>query len=395
MKMKQLLVAILSLTVVVASAQKKTTTTTTSSSGLITNGNFDNDFNVKELKGPGLVTLAAPWFSPTTTVADLYLKGAKNVKLGIPSNEHGTQDASSGSSYAGFRAYSKDPKKSRSYIEIKLNQKLEKGKTYCIRFDLSLSELSKFAVNNVGAYVSVSKMQSAKAEDAIIKVEPHVTIMDNVPVNIMDSWEHICGTFTANGNEEYLVIGGFGNDDKMKVEKMKKPTSVQGTVANEAYYYIDNVDVVAIEAKSQCNCSKISKPQANFIYSSSEARQPNATPKDIINSTSVYFGHLDAEVPGQFDESITEIVGLLKANPMVKIELTGHCDSEEMDEAKLEPEYEGLALKRAESVKAVLVAQGINGARITTVSVDAANPKNTMGTPSAHAQNRRVVFVVK
>ena len=392
MIMKRLLLAVLTFAVVGATAQKKTDKVAAEPKGIVPNGNFD-DFEFKSLKTTNQVDLATPWITPNVTLADLFSKGVKSPKIQVPTNEHGIQEPASGSSYAGFRAYSKDPKKTRTYLEVKLNQKLVKGQQYCIRYSLSLAELSKFAVNNVGVYVTDKKLQYSK--DNAIMVEPQVTITDNVAINIMDSWEHICGTFTAAGGEEYIVIGGFGAEDKMKVEKMKKPSSVSGTVANEAYYFLDNVEIVSIDAKSQCNCSKKSKPQAQFIYSSSVARETGAKPADIVNSTVVYFAGLTEMIPGQFDSNIEEVAALMKANPTMNIELIGHSDADETAEAKIDVEVANVAEKRANSVKEALVGFGISATRISVTSADDTQPASTFNSPSGHAQNRRVVFKVK
>lgn len=392
MIMKRLLLAVLTLAVVGATAQKKTDKAAAEPKGIVPNGNFD-DFEFKSLKTPNQVDLALPWISPNVTMGDLFSKGVKSPKIQVPTNEHGVQEPASGSSYAGFRAYSKDPKKPRTYLEVKLSQKLVKGQQYCIRYSLSLADLSKFAVNNVGVYVTEKKLQYSK--DNAIMVEPQVTIADNVPINIMDSWEHICGTFTAAGGEEYIVIGGFGAEDKMKVEKMKKPAGVAGTVMNDSYYFIDNVEIVAIEAKSQCNCSKKSKPQAQFIYSSSVARETGAKPADIVNTTVVYFAALTEMVPGQFDSNIEEVASLMKSNPTMNIELIGHSDADEIAEAKVDEEVANMAEKRANAVKEALVGYGINAVRITVTAVDDTQPASTFNSPSGHAQNRRVVFKVK
>jgi len=392
MIMKRLLLAVLTFAVVGATAQKKTEKAAAAPQGIVPNGNFD-DFEFKSLKTTNQVDLALPWITPNVTMADLFSKGVKSPKIQVPTNEHGIQEPASGSSYAGFRAYSKDPKKTRTYLEVKLSQKLVKGQQYCIRYSLSLAELSKFAVNNVGVYVTEKKLQYSK--DNAIMVEPQVTIADNVPINIMDSWEHICGTFTAVGGEEYIVIGGFGAEDKMKVEKMKKPSGVSGTVANEAYYFLDNVEIVSIDAKSQCNCSKKSKPQAQFIYSSSVARETGAKPQDIINSTVVYFAGLSEIVPGQFDSNIEEVAALMKANPSMNVELIGHSDADETAEAKVDEEVSNMAEKRANSVKEALVGFGISATRISVTSAEDTQPASTFNSPSGHAQNRRVVFKVK
>ena len=402
MIMKRLLLAVLTLAVVGATAQKKTDKAAAAPQEIVPNGKFD-DFESKALKTPGQVDLAKPWMTPNVTLADLFSKDVKNVKLKAPANEHGYQDPVSGSSYAGFRAYSKDPKKTRTYLEVKLNQKLVKGQQYCIRFSLSLADLSKFAVNNVGVYVSEKKVQYSK--DNALMVQPHVTIAENIAVNYTDGWETICDTYTALGGEEYIIIGGFGAEDKMKIEKMKKSPEVDKkmkaagitatTVTNDAYYFVDNVEIVAVEAKSQCDCAKKSKPQAQFIYSSSVARATGAKPADIINSTIVYFAGLSEEIPGQFDANIEEVAALLKANPTLNLELIGHSDMDEIAEAKVDEEVANMAEKRVNAVKEALVGYGISGSRITVTFVDDAQPANTFNSPSGHAQNRRVVFKTK
>ena len=403
MNMKRLLLAVLVIASVGATAQKKTDKAAEAPKGIISNGSFDDVDVDKTLKAAGQIKLATPWDTPNSAIADLFSKDVKNVKFKTPANEHGMQDALSGSNYAGFRAYSKDTKKSRSYLQIKLNQKLVKGQQYCIRFSLSLADLSRFAVNNVGVYVAEKKMD--KSDSDALTFVPQITIAENVPVNITDGWENICGTYTAAGGEEYIVIGGFGAEDKMKIEKMKKSTDTDKKMkaagitltkaTNDAYYYIDNVDIVPVEAKSQCDCAKKSKPQAQFIYSSSVARATGAKPADIVNSTVVYFAALSEFIPGQFDSNVEEIAAIMKANPTLSLELIGHSDMDEIAEAKLDEEVVNMAQKRADSVKGALVGYGINASRISVSAVDDSQPANTFNSPSGHAQNRRVVFKVK
>lgn len=401
--MKRLLLAVLILATVGATAQKKTDKAAAAPQGIVSNGTFDDIDVAKSLKAAGQIELELPWSKANSVAADLFSKDVKNIKFKAPANEHGYQDPLSGSNYAGFRAYSKDVKKTRTYLQLKLNKKLEKGQQYCIRYSLSLSDLSKFAVSNVGVYLSSKKLSDSSSDPILF--EPQVTISENVAVNFTDGWESICGTYTAVGGEEYIIIGGFGKEDKMKIEKMKKSTEVDKkmkaagitatTVTNDAYYYIDNVDIVPVEAKSQCDCAKKSKPQAQFIYSSSVARATGAKPADIINSTVVYFAGLSEFIPGQFDGNIEEIAALMKANPALNIELIGHSDMDEIAEAKIDEEVANMAEKRAKSVQEALVGYGINAVRISVTSVDDSQPASTFNSPSGHAQNRRVVFKVK
>ncbi|MEC7653432.1 MAG: hypothetical protein VX548_00655, partial [Bacteroidota bacterium] len=97
---------------------------------LIPNGGFE-DTNIKKLKSYGqLEEFGMDWFAATLVPGDLFGEGAKGEKVGIPTNNYGKQDAANGLCYAGFRAYSKDPKLSRSYLEVKLPRPLDRDVMY-------------------------------------------------------------------------------------------------------------------------------------------------------------------------------------------------------------------------------------------------------------------------
>lgn len=358
---------------------------------VVSNGSFE-DCEIKTLKAFGqLNELALPWFSPNKTSADLFAQGVKGTKVLAGDNDYGNQDPAEGTCYAGIRAYSKDPKKTRTYLETKLTQKLEKNQLYCVRFSISLADASKFAVNNVGIFFSDRKIQNAN--DFALTFTPQILEKTNKALNTMDGWEIVCGTYIASGQEEYIVIGGFGEDGKMKVEKMKKPAGETATL-NEAYYFIDNIEIIPVEAASQCICGKADKQEADLIYSRSTAKSIDMTPQQAIQASGFYFASLSDEIPSMFEADVTEIARLMQANPSIKIELVGHSETEEMMEGKISTRYKDLALKRAEKVKAALVAAGVSADRITVSAKDDTSPANTKTTPMAKAQNRRVeVFV--
>ena len=55
-----------------------------------------------------------------------------------------------------------------------------------------------------------------------------------------------------------------------------------------AYYYIDNVKVVPVDAKSQCNCSRSSNTAPDLVYGG--AKLPNElTGRDLVSRTAVYY----------------------------------------------------------------------------------------------------------
>jgi outer membrane protein OmpA-like peptidoglycan-associated protein len=263
---------------------------------------------------------------------------------------------------------------------------------YCVRYNLSLAEISKYGVNNVGVFISDRKLTNP--DDNAISLEPQILEKSNKSIVNVDGWESICKTFIGSGKEEYIIIGGFGPEDKMKLEKVKKAPGgmIQG---NEAYYYIDNVEIFEVEAGSQCACSKADSYTPDMIYSRASAKAPNLKPAQVIEASNVYFAALSAEVPVQFNKELDEIAAILMSSPQMNLEIIGHSDTDEVNEAKLRPVLKGMALKRAEAVKKYLTDKGIGEQRITVVTKDNTVPASTKPTDVSQAQNRRIEFKVK
>jgi outer membrane protein OmpA-like peptidoglycan-associated protein len=365
-----------------------------STDNIVPNGSFE-DAEVKGLKATGqLTTFCKDWTTPNKTSADLFHKDSKGTKTGVPQNDYGYRDpVNDGNAYAGFRAYTKDPKKVRTYIQVKLNKKLEKDKRYCVRFNLSLAGCSKFGVNNVGAFFSDRKIQNQ--EDKALAFAPQVLEKTNKSITTNDGWETICATIIGSGKEEYLIIGGFGLEDDLKPVKVKKPAGSTALQGNEAYYYIDEIEVTEVEAASQCFCGKAEDRDPDLIYSRASAKSPDMKPEQVISNTAVYYAFLSSETSEMFAADLTAVLGILNSNPNLKIEITGHCDADEMDEAKMNPRYSDIGLKRAETIKKYFTDNGIAAGRITVVNKNNESPASTMPTPVSKAQNRRIELAVK
>lgn len=84
---------------------------------------------------------------------------------------------------------------------------------------------------------------------------------------------------------------------------------------------------------------------------------------------------------------LDNVVGVMKNNPDLKVEIQGHTDGSGNHDYNV-----GLSQRRAESVKAYLEANGVDSARTTAVGYGPDRPLDTNSTKEGRARNRRVEF---
>ena len=82
-------------------------------------------------------------------------------------------------------------------------------------------------------------------------------------------------------------------------------------------------------------------------------------------------------------------IGILQANPMLRITITGHCDERGSDEYNL-----ALGNRRALAAKEYLVNHGIAADRIMTASLGEEQPIDPGHNEDAWARNRRDEFTI-
>jgi len=82
------------------------------------------------------------------------------------------------------------------------------------------------------------------------------------------------------------------------------------------------------------------------------------------------------------------LVGLLKANPGLKVQVAGNCDERGTTEYNL-----ALGDRRAKVARDYCVDKGIDAQRVSTVSYGEEKPVDPAGTEEAWAKNRRDDFL--
>ncbi len=81
---------------------------------------------------------------------------------------------------------------------------------------------------------------------------------------------------------------------------------------------------------------------------------------------------------------------LLRDNPTVQVTIEGHADERGTTEYNL-----ALGERRAQAARDYLIAAGIDGSRLQTVSMGEERPFSTGSSEEAWAQNRRAHFAVR
>ena len=103
----------------------------------------------------------------------------------------------------------------------------------------------------------------------------------------------------------------------------------------------------------------------------------------------IFFGFDRTDLDGDSQSTLRKLKDWMEDNPRVTITVEGHCDERGTREYNL-----ALGERRADAARDYLVALGISGGRITTISYGKERPAVLGSSEDSWQQNRRDVFVV-
>ena len=183
---------------------------------------------------------AIPWYSPTTSTPDLFNEcNPIENWVGVPQNYLGYQYPSSGDGYAGFAVY--NTQNVREYVQVKLLDKLLHKTKYYLSFYVSLSDSSRYATDDIGAYFSKEKITGIIYYDNdTLAYTPQISNPEGNTLTDKINWVEIKGSYTASGGESYLTIGNFKADiytDTLFMFDGGKSSNSD----YKCYYYIDDI----------------------------------------------------------------------------------------------------------------------------------------------------------
>ena len=199
---------------------------------------------------------AVPWFNPTDDTPD-YHNSCNTTFFSVPSNWRGFQYARTGSAYPGMgmlvNFLGAD---TREYIEVKLIEPLKKGYRYSVEYYVSLSNISMYSTDAMGAYIGDSLVKYTSAYIQLLDCIPQINNPKGSVLKDTLNWVRIGGIFKSEGGEQFITIGNFTADTLNKIDTLNYGTD------QEAYYFIDDVSVVCLNCDSTAPGNNLFIPDA-------------------------------------------------------------------------------------------------------------------------------------
>lgn len=354
---------------------------------IVINGSFE-ELSDKP-RNPGEVFLAKPWTGGTQAMPDIYSPSAKDDAIDAPDNAYGSQKPKDGKNYAGILMYSNREAEPRSYLTQKMKYPMLAGEYYCVKFHISFADLSKYAINNIGCYISHDSVGSET--DLMLSYKPQVIHSTNRIFEKQWDWEDICRIYIAEGGEQFITIGNFESQEGTQTQSVKRPREFTQTQLRDGYYFIDHITVTPNATPANCKCEPGSFAFANLekeaqtfetaeedvpdkvIVGTTEKLPDGKAPastahKDVVIGFGLGKSNLDAGANAKLNEALKK----LKGNENLKVKLVGHVDDSETV-------IKDLGKDRINQVHKYLLSKGIDNKRIETQDVFDKEPIDSSG----------------
>lgn len=186
------------------------------------------------------------WQTPTQATSD-YFNVCNTTFNGIPYNySSGYQPTYDGYGYCGFLAYSLwDDKMWSEYIQTKLKITLKPNTNYLFSMRINRANDRNFSVQNIGANFTNNHNNNFNTTSPF-NIVPTVLNKTGFINDTLD-WTLVSGEFKAQGNENYLTIGWFGDtitsDYQWFIPPDIDPISGDSLYLPETYYLVDSLNL--------------------------------------------------------------------------------------------------------------------------------------------------------
>jgi outer membrane protein OmpA-like peptidoglycan-associated protein len=144
------------------------------------------------------------------------------------------------------------------------------------------------------------------------------------------------------------------------------------------------------EADAARGDADAARDAADELQKQIDALQAEATDRGLVLTLGdVLFATGRSEVKVGATSNLNKLVAFLNKYPERKVQIEGYTDSVGSEDSN-----QGLSQRRADSVRAYLVQQGISSDRLSAVGMGESQPVADNDTQTGRQQNRRVVAVI-
>ncbi len=284
----------------------------------------------------------------------------------------------------------------RTYWQTRLKCPMQKGTVYKISFYVGALG-AKFIPSNLALYFSPAEVNQLKVWP--IRVQPSVKLTrNNISAISQSEWLRVDAEYTANGDEQFLVVGNFNTDQEMT--RHRKPQSQKVT------YCIDELSVKKPGDAGTCE----PRPEVlewlagrsrhtpigyePVVRKSPPVPQPAPVVKenriDTLVLQDVLFKFDSGSLTPAASQVLDTIVTRLQQKPYRKIRVEGHTDSLGTESYNLD-----LSGRRATSVMQYFIRKGMDTNLIEAEGKGESQPIAPNKSDEGRRKNRRVEILVE
>lgn len=265
------------------------------------------------------------------------------------------------------------------YIQVTLTDTLVPGTDYCVQFHVK-SANETVEIDQLG----LAFLEAPIQKDFITRLtlKPDVVSPRGQIISSYLNWHRVAGNYIAKGGESTIILGSFNPAEMLTV------APIEGAARSQAwncYYLFD--DVAVFERKPGTSCEMAWTPP---IVALEETHKTSDNPSVFPQLSPVYFDVNQAALDVTDSVLILQVVRVLTTNENWQLELTGHTDS---DASAAYNQH--LAAQRCQAVLDLLLQQGVDKHRVTSVSKGESMPAFENDTEQHKAANRRVEFIFR
>ena len=297
------------------------------------------------------------WNSPTETTPDLVFF--------INSDDYET--ARTGDQMIGILTHNPKSKKSetwREYVQVRLELELEFAEEYLVEFWVMRHPQANVASNNIGMLLSRIPFSTQDVQPIThldLAVNETEVINPGKP-----TWQKISAVFTARGDERFLLIGNFFDNENTIFKNVKNTAE---PAWENPYYLLDDVSV-----------RKLTEPGLASI----EVKKG-----DVIKLDKIYFESNRWNLLQDSYSQLDQLVTLMNKHPKMRIAIHGHTDSKGSESYN-----KTLSNNRCQSVYDYLISNSIDLNRLEFEGYGETYPMDSNDTEEGRQNNRRVEFVI-